>query len=360
MQFELPNIVVTNLHRRYTGVSATIRTLLPHQRKTRDIQLVDWSQHKSDHAQSLWSIVLGGFSRPRGRAKYRILHCRRDIDMIIGIILRDLLRQKWKLIFTSAQNRHPRQILKYLINKMDCIIATCDHNLQFLEWHSVIINHGVDTDRIAKRLYSIDQDSGDTVPRNTIGIVGRIRHQKGVDLFVDVMIEVLPSFSEYKAVIVGRSKPSDEKYLEAIEAKIKLAKLENRIVFIGEVSPEILPDLYKQMAVCLACSRGEGYGLIPLEAMANGVPVITTAIGAWPQIVTKDVGSVVEIDDLPNLVNQLKYFLSNPKRLKQMAQSAPKHVVKHYSVHHEAHAINKVYQRLMLGENLKSKFVVSK
>ena len=56
--------------------------------------------------------------------------------------------------------------------------------------------------------------------------------------------------------------------------KIKAAKLEERILFIGKQSFDDLPKLFQGMKVVAALSRNEGYGLTPLEGMASGAAVI--------------------------------------------------------------------------------------
>ena len=351
MPTELPNIVVTNLHKRFTGISSTIRSLLPEQRKTRDISLVDWDDLNLGPAESLMTLIRGGFTKPLGRASCRILHCRRNIDMIVGVVLRDVLRQKWRLVYTNAQKRMPGKLPKFLIERMDVIIATCEHNIQFNKWHSVIINHGVDIDLIAPRPYRPGARVDDKNPKHYIGHVGRIRHQKGTDIFVDAMIEVLPRFPEFKAVIVGRCKPSDEEYYRLLKDRIKSAGLEERFVFSGEVTYENMARIYRRMVLCTACSRTEGFGLVPLEAMANEVPAVTTATGSWPEVLTEEVGSVVEVDDRAGFVRLLHDYLSNPLTLVDMGIRARSHVVANYSVIHEAHALNALYTKLLLGED---------
>ena len=353
MPSKLPNIVITNLHRRFTGISATILNLVPIQRESINIHFVDWGELGLKHSKSLFELFLKGFTRPLGQAKFRVMHCRRDIDMIFGILLRDIFRQKWRLIFTSAQNRKPNPILRFLIERMDCVIASCEYNTQFLNWHSVIINHGVDCDRMHKGGFP-DFDN-DYSHKKDIGFVGRVRPLKGVDVFVEAMIKTLPIFTEYRAVIIGRVKAADKRFVEELKKKISEANLNDRIEFRDEISVEKLPNEYKKMAVCVVPSRQEGFGLVPLEAMANGVPVITTNIGSWSEVVTKDLGFVVSVDDLNAIVNHLHHLLSNPEKAAKMGKVAKEHIMENYSIKREADQICEVYQRLMMGKHVGTK-----
>src|SRR6185312_4113858 len=77
-----------------------------------------------------------------------IWHARRNNEMIIGVLLRSL---GWplRLVFTSAAQRHHTWITRWLISRMDAIIATNDISGSFLKRQATVIPHGVDTDRYA-------------------------------------------------------------------------------------------------------------------------------------------------------------------------------------------------------------------
>jgi len=79
----------------------------------------------------------------RGRTPL-IWHARRNNEMIVGVLLRSL---GWplKLVFTSAAQRHHSWITRWLIRKMDAIIATNDISASFLKRDATVIPHGVDT-----------------------------------------------------------------------------------------------------------------------------------------------------------------------------------------------------------------------
>src|SRR5260370_29877509 len=80
----------------------------------------------------------------RRRRAPLIWHARRNNEMIVGVLLRSL---GWplKLVFTSAAQRHHSWITRWLINRMDAIIATNDISASFLKRDATVIPHGVDT-----------------------------------------------------------------------------------------------------------------------------------------------------------------------------------------------------------------------
>lgn len=124
--------------------------------------------------------------------------------MIAGVVLRAL---GWplKLVFTSAAQRHHSWITRWLIRRMDAIIATSDLSASFLKVQATVIPHGVDTDVYVP---SIDRAAAFTeaaLPgRYAIGCFGRVRAQKGTDVFVDAMCRLLPRYPDFTAVIVGQ------------------------------------------------------------------------------------------------------------------------------------------------------------
>ena len=341
-----PSIVVCNLHRRFTGISATIKSIVPHQRRELEIAIADIGNLELGGEYSIIDIAIMGFTNP-DLGKFRVWHARRDIDMILGILLRDFFRQRWRVVFTSAANRRPGRALRWLINKMDAVIVTSEHNIQFLDWYSAIIQHGVDTEifKPGKIYGKAAADLGSP----TIGFVGRIRPLKGTDLFVEAMIQIIREFPDCSAVLAGLCRPKFAEFENKLRDRIKRVNLEKRIVFLGEQKRTALVQLYRQMDICVTPSRVEGFGLVPLEALACGTPVVTSDTGAWPLIVDSEVGGIARAGDLESLTEEIRLLLSDRIRLRKMRVAARQRVVMHYSIEGEANALNQFYRHLMSG-----------
>ena len=347
----IPDIFVANLHGRFTGISATVKRLLPHQRQSFDIGLVDWGNLGLEGTWKLLDVMVSGFTKPRN-GKYRIWHCRRDIDMVIGIFLRDVLRQKWRLIFTSAAHKRPGKVLNFLINQMDAIVTASKNCITFLDWHTETIHHGVDVDHFRP------QSGNSGIPRkHIIGTVGRVRYSKGTDLFVDAMIDLLPDYPELSAVIAGLSRPKDLRFKSELAQKIERAGLESRIEFLGDVDSDAVRHLYQKLHLYVAPSRSEGFGLTVLEAFACATPAIASAEGEWPWLINEHTGAVFETGNLEDLKLKLRMILSNPDKLDAMGKSARRRVVEHYSIQLEADALGRLYQRLAEGKVIAKKIL---
>ena len=105
-------------------------------------------------------------------------------------------------------------------------------------------------------------------------------------------------------------------------AESKLKALSAGVRFIGPVGPERLRELYRESDVFVFPSFFEGFGLVILEAMACGVPVIASERSAGPDVLDESCGRVVRAGDVDQLVETLRWFGSNRDRLPGMKRAA--------------------------------------
>ncbi|MGB6398572.1 MAG: glycosyltransferase family 1 protein, partial [Bradyrhizobium sp.] len=132
-------LIVPNLHRRYSGVTATNRMVSP---KLAKMFRAGWLG--SNAPDGIAPMGVADLFKLWRRSTPLIWHARRNNEMIAGVLLRSL---GWplKLVFTSAAQRHHTWITRWLIRRMDAIIATSDISASFLKRSATVIPHGVDT-----------------------------------------------------------------------------------------------------------------------------------------------------------------------------------------------------------------------
>src|SRR5690606_7165155 len=107
-------VVAPNFKRRLSGVTSTIVQLIPLQR-AKGLNIATMGPGLPDTLPHLgWGALLSFWSKPRTKP-FRLWHARRNIEMLAGIFMRDVLRMKLRLIFTSAAQRDHKPFTKWLI-----------------------------------------------------------------------------------------------------------------------------------------------------------------------------------------------------------------------------------------------------
>jgi mannosyltransferase len=336
-------VIIANLHWRYSGVTATNRMVAP-----RLAQLCGACWFGSDAPDGIARLSVGDvLGLWRSRAPI-VWHARRNNEMIVGVLLKAL---GWPLIllFTSAAQRHHSWITRWLIRRMDRIIATSDISASFLKRLATVIMHGVDTERYAPPPDRAQAFAEAGLPgRYAIGCFGRVRAQKGTDLFVDAMCKLLPQYPDFCAVIVGQITADQMAFAATLRARIAEVGLQDRIVITGELAIEDVVRWYKRLTIFAFTSRNEGFGLTLIEAMAAGAALVATRAGAAELVVQDGVdGVLVPIDDADALAQAIEPLMRNPALAQTMGARAREHVVAHFSIEAEAAKIASVYREML-------------
>lgn len=348
VDFAEVEVVAANLNRRYSGVTSTVIALLPAQ--ARSLVIAGLGPNLPDHLPTVrWRDVLtGGWHPPKGR-RHRIWHARRNIEMVAGLLLARLLRQPWRLVFTSAAQRRHTRFTKALIRRMDAVIATSPESAAFLDRSATVSLHGVDT-----AVYRPAEDraaafAATGLPgRHGVGIFGRVRHQKGTDLFVDALLATLPARPDWTAVVIGLEKPEDRAFADTCREKLAKAGLADRVRFLGEQPVATIPVFMRALSLVVAPPRHEGFGLLPLEAMASGTPVIASRAGAHAHLIEDGVtGWLVPAGDADALAAAMGRAMDLPAASRDtIGRAGRARVEAHFSVEREAARIAEVYAAL--------------
>jgi mannosyltransferase len=351
-----PEIIVTNLKRRFTGVSGTISALLPAQAKSLKIafvgvelpSVVKARLHNPDNFShtGLWEAIWMS-RKPLPDGRKRIWHVRRDPEMLLTIVLRDVLRLPIKIVFTSAAQRYHSWFPRWLISKMDAVIATTPVAAKFVN-SNAIIPHGIDTEMFAP---STDKSLAWTITglpgKYGIGMVGRIRPEKGTDIFVRAMLDLLPDFPDFTAVILGLAQPQFLAYQQQLQETIMSKGLSDRIFFKGDIPSDQMPRWYSSMLMIVACPRYEGYGLTLLEGMSSGCAPVASDTGVFRNVIEdSQVGYVVPVGDAAALASSIRTLMENIQLAKSFGERGRGYIVEKLSVDTEAANIKEVYKTI--------------
>ena len=349
-----PEIIVTNMKKRYSGVTGTVNVLLPVQSENlhigflgTDMPGVEIAQHKNPNSFTRLSLIeaikLSCKRLPDGRK--RIWHVRRDPEMMLSIFLRDVLRLPISIVFTSAAKHRHSWFPRWLISKMDGVISTTPEAASFVPNTTRVVPHGASLERFSPPDDKLNVWSRTGLPgKYGIGVFGRVRPTKGTDIYVDAMLKVLPKYPDFTAVIVGLCHQQHAQFQQELVNKIRQANLSERIIFLGEVPIDQVPVWYQNVLIAVACPRYEPFGITPLEAMASSCAMVASDTGAFRMIVEEDkTGYVVPTGDSNSLAQALEKYMGNPKEALLAGQLGRERVKTMFSVEKEAEGINAVY-----------------
>ena len=113
--------------------------------------------------------------------------------------------------------------------------------------------------------------------------VGRIEPLKGLDLLVETAAQ-MDSQDGVRVMVVGADVNGDRE-LDRVKQLVRERDLEDKIDFVGQVDHKELPLYYNAADVCVVPSYYESFGLVALEAMACGTPVVATRVGGLSTII---------------------------------------------------------------------------
>jgi mannosyltransferase len=336
-------LIVPNLHRRYSGVTATNRMVAPKLAK-----LFGAAWFGPDAPEGIARMDITDLLKLWRRGAPLIWHARRNNEMIFGVLLKAL---GWplKLVFTSAAQRHHSWITRWLIRRIDAIIATSELSASYLKREATVIPHGVDTDRYAPPADRAMAFAEAGLPgRYAIGCFGRVRPQKGTDVFVDAMCRLLPRYPDFTAVIVGAITVDQSGFANDLKKRMETAGLPSRIVITGELPIEQVERWYQRLTIYAFTSRNEGFGLTLIEAMSVGAALVASRAGAAELVVEDGVtGVLTPPGDVDALAAALEPLLRDPAAAAAMGTRARKRIVEKFSLDAEANSIAEVYRTLV-------------
>lgn len=347
-------VIAPNFKKRLSGVTATVVRLVPLQAQA--LNIVASGPVIPPHVPQIRLRAL--ITLPRrgpGPEGWRVWHARRNVEMIAGLGLRYVLGKRLKLLFTSASQRRQTGLTRWLIRRMDAVVATSDKTAAYLEGPAQVIMHGIDTEGFSpaadqQAREALRQDLGITPEGPLIGCYGRIRAQKGTDVFVAAMIDLLEEHGSATALVMGRATEGYKDFEKDLMQQVRDAKLEDRIRFMPEVPTEAMADWYRILDLYIAPQRWEGFGLTPIEAMACGCPVVATRVGAFDALVVEgETGTLIDAGDAEAMRAAAHAILSDPGKRAGWRENARRHVVENYSLRQEADSLVALYRTLLAG-----------
>jgi glycosyltransferase involved in cell wall biosynthesis len=193
-----------------------------------------------------------------------------------------------------------------------------------------IIRNGVDAELFRPSAKREDDGVIDFV------YVGRLSFDKGVNILLDAFGKYHQENPESRLTLIGDG---------MLKSQIEETVDDDSISWIGNIEHDKIPDVLRKMDAFVIPQNIGGLGLSVMEAMACGLPVITTAIGETVRLLSKDEGILVKPHSVSDVIDAMR-VLGDDKNLRQaMGEKCRKKVENQYSWKSQIHQIEQVYER---------------
>lgn len=177
--------------------------------------------------------------------------------------------------------------------------------------------------------------------RPTVLFVGRHRHYKGVNVLIDAMQTV------DGRLLIGGDGPMRQEY----EAQVVALGLQEKVQFLGNVAQEELANLYASadLFVLPSINRAEAFGIVLMEAMASGLPCISTDLSTGTSFIVDNekTGHVVPSNDAPALATAINQLLDKPAERQKMGRAGRERILNQFTIQHMVARIQSVYEYVL-------------
>ena len=198
-----------------------------------------------------------------------------------------------------------------------------------------VVHNGIDTDVF------VPKPNIEKVPFRIMATASADQPLKGVKYLIHAMPKVKQAYAEAHLVVLGKLNEEGE-----IAKLIKELNLTGCIEFVSGIDNKELVDLYNRACMVVVPSIYEGFGLPAGEAMACGLPVISTNGGALPEVVG-DAGIVIPIRDSDAIADSIIHLFEHPEVCSDLATRARIRILEQFSWQVAAKAMIDKYNKII-------------
>jgi len=261
-------------------------------------------------------------------------------------------------IYKVSVSFYVRYLLDKILSLADIIISPSEHYInesRYLKKYRdkiEVIPNGINIEDFNVPLSKEEcrEKLGLPLDGNVILFVGKLSPYKGLNFLLEAMPKILKKVPKVKLVFIGEGEI--KKKLETLSKKLNIEK---SVEFTGFVENNLKAMYYRAADVFVLPStmRTESFGIVNLEAMACGIPIVASRIGGIPSIVKNgENGLLVPPKDVEALADAIIYLLENENLRQKMGERGKKRV-KSYSWDRIAEMTEKVYEKVVRDRNEK-------
>lgn len=242
-------------------------------------------------------------------------------------------------------NKYERKVVSIIVNMFSDVIianskATAEAITNKIEKVKVVYN----------AIEAIeDRDEKDSIIKSdkiTIGMAGRINRWKGQKLFVDMASEVIKKNPYVEFLIAGDVYKGEDDILEDLKEYISKKGLEDKIILLGQVKR--MSSFYDKLDIFILPSiQPEPFGLVVIEAMDKGVPVVATNHGGPVEIISNNIdGFLVDYKNHYEMSNKVIELIEDEGLRKKIGEQAKRKREKLFSIQIYVENITKILEAI--------------
>ena len=158
--------------------------------------------------------------------------------------------------------------------------------------------------------------------------VGRLTPAKGQAILLSAMAQLINQAAPVRLSFVGMGPDFD-----SLERYAKQLNISQYVDFVGAVDQDHILDYYQMADIFVLPSFAEGLPVVLMEAMAMGIPCITTNITGIPELIQNEQnGLLVPASDVDGLINAIRYLIENPPIYLQISEASRNKVLAEYDL----------------------------
>lgn len=221
--------------------------------------------------------------------------------------------------------RLSRKLQRAALRRVRCMIAPSQAHAREIEAELGNISTPI---MVIPNMFILPEEAADRQPglpsgageRPMVLYVGRLDRRKGVGLLLEAAKLLQPQIPALRFILTGAAPGSTAE--EDLIREISRLELQDTIYLAGYCARQALNDLYRSASICVVPSYYETFGLVALEAMAFGVPVVAADCGALPEIVRAGVtGLIFPAGNGAALAGCLRRLLEDPVLRRSMGNA---------------------------------------
>ncbi|HIQ39443.1 MAG TPA: glycosyltransferase family 1 protein [Methanothermococcus okinawensis] len=317
-----------------------------------------------------WALLMGSALEKKlgllGIDNYDVIHCHDWMTYTVGSSVKHLLNKPYiQSIHSTERGRcggiHSED--SKVINELEWwstyeshAIITVSHSIKEeicslfqVPWDKVnVIYNGIDPEEFDIYMDEREKEKfkmsiGIKPDEKVILFVGRLVYQKGVEYLIRAVPKILEKYPNSKVVIAGSGDMRG--YLESLAFQLGCR---DRIIFLGFVNGDMLKKLYKSADVTVIPSVYEPFGIVALESMAAGTPVVASGVGGLKEIIQHEYNGITVYPQDPNSIAWgIDRVLSDEGLREWIVKNAKRDVYSKYSWEAVAKSTVDIYNKVM-------------